>query len=227
MMRRILGPLKRSLPRLVCFVRGLLLTRFINGGNRKGRVVLTDPFLPVRIRVGRGAKFILKGKLTLGSFLGGRDCIWISLAENSNLEIDGDFDVGSGCRIVLTAGARLYIGGKRMESGSGITERVMIMVRKHVRIGTDLICAWGCFITDCDWHENVGRPFQEDTCIGDHVWIAGNCSILKGSRIGNGCIVATGSIVHRAVLPDNSLGGGVPFRVLDSNREWHREMPTS
>lgn len=201
------------------------LSRRINHLKPGGHVVLNDPFLKVTIDVRKGAKFVLRGKLSFNPYLGSHEPITIILEENSTLEIDGDFDIGNGVRIYISSGGCLYFGGKRLESASGITEKTLIMVHKNVRIGTDFICAWGCYITDCDWHNNVGKAFQENTIIGDHVWVAANCSILKGSHIGNGCVIATGSIVHRMQLPDRALGGGAPFRALSSNREWHRDMP--
>jgi hypothetical protein len=48
------------------------------------------------------------------------------------------------------------------------------MMRRRVHIKVDLICSWGAFITDCDWHENIGHPNTEETVIGDHVWITPN-----------------------------------------------------
>ena len=222
----LIGRIWSVLLRFIGRVRSEMLTLKVNASSKSiGKISITNPFLPIRIELGKGAKFILRGELKCNSQLGFHSPILILLGENSTLEIDGDFQIGSGCKIYIYAGAKLYIGGRRIESGAGITENTLIMVRKNLRIGTDLLCAWGCFITDCDWHDVVGRPFQADTDIGNHVWIAPNCSILKGTHIGNGCLVATGSIAHKAVLPDNTLGGGVPFRVLSTNREWHRDMP--
>ncbi|UQZ88457.1 acetyltransferase [Deltaproteobacteria bacterium Smac51] len=49
--------------------------------------------------------------------------------------------------------------------------------------------------------------------IGNDVWIGGNCTILPGVTIGNNVIVAAGAVVTHDV-PDNSLVGGVPAKVL-------------
>lgn len=40
--------------------------------------------------------------------------------------------------------------------------------------------------------------------IGKNCWIGANVTILKGTKIGNNCLIAAGSIV-KGVIPDNSL----------------------
>lgn len=49
--------------------------------------------------------------------------------------------------------------------------------------------------------------------IGDDVWIGANAVILPGVTIGCHCVVAAGAVVSKDV-PDNTLVGGVPAKVL-------------
>ena len=210
--------------KIIRFVRGCLLTRKLTYKSLGAGIVLNDAFLPVTISIGQGAKFELHGRLSLESWNGLRQGIYISIGNNSKLSVKGDFILGPGCRIILEPNAELSIGGRKCESAAGLTERCLIMVRKHVNIGTDLICSWGTYITDCDWHEITGIANTAETIIGDHVWIAPNCSILKGSIIGSGCIVATAAVAHKTVYPNNCLIGGIPARVLSKNRVWSRDL---
>lgn len=48
--------------------------------------------------------------------------------------------------------------------------------------------------------------------IGDNCWLGANVSVLQGVTIGNGCVIAAGSVVTRD-LPENSLAAGVPASV--------------
>ena len=48
--------------------------------------------------------------------------------------------------------------------------------------------------------------------VGDNCWFGANASILQGVTIGNGCVIAAGSVVTRDV-PDNCLVAGVPATV--------------
>ncbi len=49
--------------------------------------------------------------------------------------------------------------------------------------------------------------------IGDDVWIGANAVILPGVTIGRHCVVAAGAVVTKDV-PDNTLVGGVPAKVI-------------
>lgn len=49
--------------------------------------------------------------------------------------------------------------------------------------------------------------------VGKNCWIGAKVTLLDGSIIGNGCVIAAGAVV-RGVFPDNVVIGGVPARVL-------------
>jgi acetyltransferase-like isoleucine patch superfamily enzyme len=49
--------------------------------------------------------------------------------------------------------------------------------------------------------------------IGDDVWIAHGCSILDGVSIGNGAVIAAGSVVNNDV-PPYAIFGGVPAKEI-------------
>ena len=49
--------------------------------------------------------------------------------------------------------------------------------------------------------------------VGERVWIGGNVTILPGVTIGNNVVVAAGAVINKDV-PDNTLVGGVPARVI-------------
>lgn len=49
--------------------------------------------------------------------------------------------------------------------------------------------------------------------IGNDVWIGGKVSIMPGVTIGNNVVVAAGAVVTKDV-PDNTLVGGVPAKVI-------------
>lgn len=53
--------------------------------------------------------------------------------------------------------------------------------------------------------------------IGRDVWIGSGCQILDGVEIGEGCVVAAGSVVNSHVAPF-SVVGGVPARILKMRR---------
>jgi len=54
----------------------------------------------------------------------------------------------------------------------------------------------------------------EAICIGDDVWIGAGATILKGVNLGDGCIVAAGSVVLRGHYPPNTIIAGNPAHVV-------------
>ncbi|MFW9929155.1 MAG: acyltransferase [Candidatus Thorarchaeota archaeon] len=55
---------------------------------------------------------------------------------------------------------------------------------------------------------------RQGIVIGENCWIGAKATILDGANIGNGCIVAAGSVVTRGFYEENSIIGGVPARII-------------
>lgn len=62
-------------------------------------------------------------------------------------------------------------------------------------------------------NRTIGSDEPKSIVIGDNVWIAINVVILKGSVIGDNCIISAGSVV-KGVFPKNSIISGNPARVV-------------
>lgn len=91
--------------------------------------------------------------------------------------------------------------------------------------GTDNLLGWNVCVRDGDGHkirsedgqvENVNRPIT----VGDHVWLASNVDLLKGSFIPSGCIVGWRSIVTRQFYEKNSIIAGIPAKVVKNDIIW-------
>ncbi len=54
--------------------------------------------------------------------------------------------------------------------------------------------------------------------IGDNCWIGAKVTILDGSVIGSGTVVAAGAVVT-GVFPDNVILGGIPARIIKKRIE--------
>jgi maltose O-acetyltransferase len=59
--------------------------------------------------------------------------------------------------------------------------------------------------------EYVGAPIA----IGDGTWIGTRAMILPGVTVGEGCVIAAGSVVHRDCAPDGFYAGNPAKRVRD------------
>ena len=74
----------------------------------------------------------------------------------------------------------------------------------------------------------AGREPQKTTIIGSDVWIGARSTIFRGIKIGNGAIIAAGSVVTKDVEP-YWIVGGVPARPIrkrfnDDEIEIHEQM---
>ena len=115
---------------------------------------------------------------------------------------------------VISVGDRTFIGsGTKLVAAAKIT------------IGSDVLISWNCSIVDHDSHSllfnerkddvvNWGRNYKDwsnvktaEVVVEDKVWIGFNAVILKGIRIGEGAVVAAGSVVTKNVEPYTVVGG--------------------
>ena len=198
--------------------------------NKDAQIVFSNAFFKVKIIKDKSAKIIVRGKLEFGSSVENTP-VYIDLSENATLLINGDLNIGSGTQILVGRNGLLKIGGKETERAAIIGNGSKIYVLKKVEIGNDFISAFNVFITDCDWHHieysGVPRNFQSDTIIGNHVWVAHESSVLKGTIIGHGSVVGCRSVLSQKIYPENSLIAGIPARVVKSNCKWKYDLPFS
>lgn len=131
----------------------------------------------------------------------------------------------------IAIGDRVHIGGSTFISIQEIT------------IGDDVTIAWDCLFYDHNSHSLKWQERQYDTeneyqdmlTTGDSIrnknwevvksksihicnkaWIGTGCKILKGVTIGEGAIVAAGSVVTKDVEPWTVVGGN-PAQVIRKN----------
>src|SRR5690606_19030028 len=92
-----------------------------------------------------------------------------------------------------------------------------------IAIGQGCLISWGVTMMDHDAHDievdGVVINPQAPIRIEDDVWIGANATILKGVTIGQGAIVAGGSVVTKDVAPRNVVGGN-PAKVIRSGVDW-------
>ena len=71
---------------------------------------------------------------------------------------------------------------------------------KNIKIGNNVVISEELIIRDSDNHRVIENGEEKENTknivIGDNVWIGLRSIILKGANIGNGCIVAAGSVVN-------------------------------
>ena len=169
------------------------------------------------IMIDKSAQVILNGVLFLGVKQNRKSIseTRFSLGKNSSFTINGCFSISSGSDIRVYDNGELILNGGYCNVGSQIVCFKKITIGKGCAIGREVL------IQDTDAHEflNSTNPMTEEISIGEHVWIGFRAMILKGVTIGDGAVVAAGSIVTKDI-PAKCLVGGVPAKVIRENVEW-------
>ena len=139
----------------------------------------------------------------------------------------------SGTFVVETSAGRMRVGDRSFIGGG------LFVCTDEISIGSDVMFSWGCTVIDTDAHslswehrKNDVRDWKrgvDEGAIGkykdwthvkskkivvkDKAWIGFNVIILKGVTIGEGAVVAAGSVVTKDV-PDYAVVAGNPAVVV-------------
>lgn len=138
----------------------------------------------------------------------------IHLNKKSHLHIGKQVSLYPYASISVASNAHMEIGNRTF-----FNKRCEIICKEKIVIGNDCAISWNVTIMDTDYHSINGQNNVSPVYIGNHVWICCHSVILKGVKIGNGAIVAAGSIVTRDV-PPNSIVAGSPAQVIKNNITW-------
>ncbi len=139
----------------------------------------------------------------------------IQLEEGAKITVNGTFLVYCGSDI------RVFKGGELVLDGGFINNNVQITCEKRIRIGKGCAIARDVIIRDNDAHSIIDKAYEsvKEVNIGDNVWIGARAMILKGVILGDGAIVAAGSVVLKDV-PSKCVVAGNPAKIIKENVNW-------
>ena len=172
-----------------------------------------------KIRVHRSARVSLASKSVLAIGIAHDTPVGavLRLRPRSNLQVNGRVQIMRACNIAVDYGATLTIGADTF-----FNEGSSVVCYNNTTIGSGCAISWGVRILDSDIHKLVrdGETSPHAPIyIGKDCWIGTNAIVLKGTRLGDGSVVAAGAVVASKV-PPNSLVAGVPARVMRENITW-------
>lgn len=158
--------------------------------------------------------------------------VWLSACDSVGPKTRTFFrpHIQNGGRIVIGGGVRLNSNWAPLELVTGpagvieigdgvyVNYGTLISAERHVRIGANVMVGNYCLISDTEIPSIAAprRPSSGDPHpveIGDGAWLAARVTVLPGSRIGAGAVIAAGSVVA-GVIPAGAVAGGIPARVL-------------
>ncbi len=146
----------------------------------------------------------------------------VALGERCSVERNVYFNAAGG-----------YADGRTIEIGNGtfIGSGCEFNAIDSIRIGQNCLIASGSRFVDHNHGTEAGTPMKLQPelsaaiRVGDDVWIGVNAVVLKGVTIGEGAIVAAGSVVTKSVEP-HTIVGGVPAKLIRA-RHQHQTKTTA
>lgn len=206
------------------YIRFNYLNKHIHRSN--GAKIL--PMSESVITLGDNAKIDLQGNFKLNANAKARR---VGRSTICRVDKDGKITAGSdgksfqlyyGCDVIVFSGGELIIKSGFCNSDT------KIRCKEKITIGEDAVISHNVTIEDFDGHQlfnvlengtkeklSISAPIT----IGNHVWIGAKATILKGVTIGDGAVVAAGSVVT-SDIPAHCLCAGVPAKVIRENVEW-------
>ncbi|MBS1913527.1 MAG: acyltransferase [Bacteroidetes bacterium] len=175
----------------------------------KGSVAIEGPVRPRMIHLGFGQVSIFDQHRSRS--------IW---DVGGSVVFKGRCGMGHGTKLSVHTGAVLTVG-----SDVNVTAETAIISHCAITIGAGSLLSWDIQIMDTDFHpihDANGALLNPDTpvVIGEHVWVGCRSLILKGAVIPDGCVVAAGSLISRALSTPNAVIGGQPGATMREGIEW-------
>lgn len=197
----------------------LSLTKFIyynwfcSHVERHGRGMLL-PYKNAVIEMDKGAKIIIEGD---GSIAinpnrprGSHAEAFIRMRENAVLRVHKSLSLCYKATIEIHRDAEVEIGSAYINSDA------VILAAKKIKLGEECLVSRMVFIFDADHHpiyneagEQVNLP--RPVVIGNHVWIGLQSVVVRGSKIGDGAVIAANSLVGGKIKA-GTMASGNPAR---------------
>lgn len=158
-----------------------------------------------RISIGFGGSFAL-GERTMGYWYVGKNAVVI---------FKGSAFLGRGIQFICNG--EMIIG-----SGFWCNADCILNASKYIEIGNDALWGWRCYVLDGDGHKILPKQKEDNgVSIGDHVWLASDTTILKGSRIGKNSVVGAKGCISKEFFEENLLLGGFN-NILKKDISWEK-----
>jgi acetyltransferase-like isoleucine patch superfamily enzyme len=179
---------------------------------------------PKMALLGKGVSFFNTPQIHYGKFMKLGRGVYISALGKGGVILGDNVGIGDYSRVVVSTslnnlGEHIHIG-----NNVGIGEFAYLGGAGGLEIGDECIigqylsCHPENHITENPMlairHQGVSRKGIK---IGKNCWIGSKVTILDGTEIGDGCIIAAGAVVTKS-FPANSIIGGVPAKLLKERK---------
>lgn len=172
-----------------------------------GRVLINSDITPGMITIGYG---------NVGIFNGTKPHTIIKI--EGVIEFEGKASIGYGSKIDIGQNGHLKLG-----HNFHVSAATTFICHKSIVIGNNCVLSWDILFMDTDMHmikDAKGNVINEPKpiIIGDNVWIACRCLILKGTTVASNNVVAAASTLTKSYTSQNSIITN--NKVLKENITW-------
>lgn len=145
------------------------------------------------------------------------------LNKDSLISFAGNAQFSEG--VVIKNKGRIVVG-KNFAANKNFT----LSISDGIKFGDDVLLGWSVYIRDSDGHnvfdmssaEHNYSKSVEPISIGNHVWIASDCHLLKGTIIPDNCVIGYKSLVTRKFKKTNCIIAGHPAIIVKENILWEK-----
>ena len=129
---------------------------------------------------------------------------------NGRLVINGAVRLLSGSTFQVQQNASIDIGQ------AYINHDATIIAANNMKLGNGLLISRNVTIFDSDFHTILDKDGNQINTIknieiGDHVWVGVNATLLRGTKIGKGAVIAAGAVVG-GKIKEGTMAAGNPAR---------------
>ncbi len=131
-------------------------------------------------------------------------------------------------KVYINHNESIFFVGKNF---SCVSAQCYLYEGKGIFVDDDNQWSFGIQVRNSDAHaildNKTGKCINHgsDVCIGKHVWIASNSTILKGVNICDNTVVGACAVVTKKYKEGNCILAGNPARVVREDVSWERSSP--
>ena len=143
------------------------------------------------------------------------------------IEIGENCILGCMTLVLKSSNCSAYIGSSSTSASVNIDlgePDLTLRIGKDCMIShrVEIMCGDAHSLHDLTSGLRLNHP--RDVTIGDHVWLAAETAVLKGSVVGDHTTIGFRSVVT-SPIPPHSRAVGIPARVIRSGVTWRRDLP--
>jgi acetyltransferase-like isoleucine patch superfamily enzyme len=178
------------------------------------------------IFVSNNTRILATHLITFGKNISIAEGCYIDALSKGGILLGNNVSIQKRTIIECTGSLRHLCKGLVLGNNVGIGSNSFLGCAGGIEIGDDTII--GNYVSFHSENHNFDRsdiPIRlqgvnhQGIKIGNNCWIGAKVTILDGTVVGDGCVIAAGAVLNGKTYPSNSVVGGVPAKVLKNRFE--------